>query len=330
MEAVPALNLAADESRSEMRSRVPMLLLCLLAAGGRTSVAPPDARPLDSRASLVDGGSSTDLVMRACALAASCGAPGSNLSPSWCVAEFGRAAWRDATVLDHLLSCAGATSCEEFRSCWGGDLVTLSATVEDAECIGNVISIELIKGVSPARLDCGAIGGQCVDLASGLLRVGCNVRPCDGPEPIRDCNGTTASGCGGWGEYSSVDCARTGRVCRIDGNHAVCAGSGAPCDESLRITCAGSVATYCSNGAKATIDCATTRFATGCAAGASSSEPCTAAGKDCDPESFVGRCDGSAFQLCVDGSIATFDCHSIGFPLCDFPSVGSARCREGI
>jgi hypothetical protein len=277
-----------------------------------------------------DGGASGDLVMRACVLAASCGAPGSNLSPSRCVAEFGRtASRRDDTILSHLLACANAASCSEFRSCWGGGLMFLGV-VDGAECVGNAISVELIKGVSPAQFDCGIVGGQCVFLATGSIIVGCNVRPCCGPDSVAACDGATASGCGGNCEYASVDCARSGRVCRLDGDHAVCAGTGAACDDAERVTCAGSVATYCAGGARATIDCATTRFATRCAAGAPSYEPCTVAGKDCDPASFVGQCEGSTLRLCGDGSITAFDCPSVGLPLCDLPSAGFARCRERI
>jgi hypothetical protein len=276
------------------------------------------------------GGANGDRVMRACALAASCGAPGSNLSPSNCVAHFGRTASRGNDImLNHLLDCAGASSCTEFRSCWGGDLMFLGV-VPDAECVGNTISVELIKGVSPAQFDCGIVGGQCAYWATGAIIVGCSIRPCCSPEPFRACDGATATGCSDSCEYSSIDCVRSGRVCRIDGAHAVCVGSGAACDDSERVTCAGSVATYCAGGARATIDCATTMFATRCAAGERSYEPCAAAGKDCDPASFVGRCDGSTLRLCVDGSIAAIDCSSIGLPLCDLPSAGFARCREGI
>jgi len=299
------------------------------AGASDTSISPPDGRTLDSGTSLSDGGVPSNSVVRACILAASCGAPGPNISVSQCLAEFGRtASRRDDTMLNHLLACAGANSCAEFHSCWGGDLVMLSAYMVDAECVGNTISAELVEGVTPAHFDCGAIGGQCVGLSSGALRVGCNVGACGGPDPVASCDGVTASGCGGWGEYTRVDCARSGRICTSDGRYAMCAGSGAACDESERVACAGSVATYCANGARATIDCATTMFATGCAAGAISSEPCTAAGRGCDAYSFVGRCDGSVFELCVDGSIVSFDCRNIGFPRCDLPSVGAARCRD--
>jgi len=118
-----------------------------------------------------DAGPSQDPVLQACLLAASCGAPGTSLSPSACIAEFGKTASRwDDTMLNHLLSCAGATSCSELRSCWGGDLMTLSTVVYNGECIGNVISVELIAGVTPAQFDCGAIGGECAPMASGSIQ----------------------------------------------------------------------------------------------------------------------------------------------------------------
>ena len=276
-----------------------------------------------------DAGPSQDPVLQACLLAASCGAPGTSLSPSACIAEFGKTASRwDDTMLNHLLSCAGATSCSELRSCWGGDLMTLSTVVYNGECIGNVISVELIAGVTPAQFDCGAIGGECAPMASGSIQAGCNLERCCNADPITTCNGAVASGCGGWCEYASIDCGRTGRQCEVQDGRAICVGTGPACDESTRVTCWSSVATYCAGGSLATIDCATTKYATACAEGATSLEPCTIRGKDCDPTSFVGQCDGSMVQLCVDGSIASFDCQSIGFPRCDLPSVGAAHCIE--
>jgi hypothetical protein len=292
----------------------------------------PDGHASDASSRLPDGGPSDEEIIRACALAASCAGGGTgSWTASQCVNGFGWTINRHNDVLfGHLLDCAGARTCAEFRTCWGGDWFLLDPMFFDSTCQGNVLTLPArTPGSPPLALDCGAIGGVCEMLATGSTSYGCNVRSCRGaPEPA--CTGTTATGCGGWSEYKSVDCARIGLDCRIQGYYAVCAGSGAACEVgNVRSTCSGTVATYCAGGALATLDCSRNRFRTACSAGALS-EPCAPAGTECVPDSFRGQCDGSKLKLCVDGKLVAVDCRDLGFPSCaDSSSTDYARCREG-
>ncbi len=293
----------------------------------------------DGRASDVavwdpDGGTRKDEIIRACAKAASCASQSNTYSASRCIQELGKTASRqDDIKIDRLLDCAGAlpkaSFCDGFTGCWGGDLFTLDPFVQGGQCDGN--NLELRGASTYQYLDCSAVGGVCEEQATGVLSVACNARSCSGAEPVAPaCAGTTASGCGGWAQYTSLDCAWSGRKCQIEGNYAVCVGTGASCSDSDKVTCAGSVATYCSGGARATVDCAKTGTATRCAAGAPSYEPCAAAGPECDPSSFAEYCDGNRLMVCADGSIVSVSCNDIGLVLCFKSSVGPAKCMPGV
>jgi hypothetical protein len=291
----------------------------------------PDGRPLDTGA--LDGGAGNDEILRLCARAASCDSYGTVTSPSKCVAELAKTASRpNDIVLDHLLGCASAKDCSEFVACWGGELFSLDPVVFYAECDGNAVTLTPRGTSRPLQLDCSKLGGTCAVMATSANSAGCNVFPCTGTDMVASsCNGTVVRGCGGWAEYISLDCARTGQVCRMDGSHAICAGSGAACGDSDKVTCSGSVATYCSGGARATIDCAKNRFASRCAAGAAPTEPCAVAGAECDPASYVGACDGSAMSMCVNGYVVSVDCHDLGLVSCAVPATGGyASCRQGV
>ena len=290
-----------------------------------------DSRVTDLGALIPDGGTSKDEIIHACALAASCAASSNAYSASRCIQEFGKTGSRqDDIKLNHLLTCAQAATCTDFDSCWGGDLFTLDPFVAGGECHGNSIDVTPAGASGPQFLNCSAMGGVCEGLTTDVISVACNARPCSGAERVAPaCDGTTASGCGGWAGYTSLDCAWSGRKCQVQGSYAVCAGTGTSCSDSDKVTCAGSVATYCSRGARATVDCAKTGVATRCAGGALSTEPCTAAGTECDPASFVDQCDNNTLKLCADGSIVSVACNDIGLVLCWARPGGFGQCRPG-
>jgi hypothetical protein len=288
----------------------------------------------------VDAPTTTSEIARACALAASCSGYGSPTSASRCIAEFGATvSRRDDTNLDRLLSCARKTlggdsrGCGTFVSCWGGDLFTLDSIVQGGRCSGTKVAYTPADATSPLQLDCAVLGQECSDPMTGLQRAGCAAKSClVSPVAAPSCEGTVASACAGYGPRSTVDCGRSGRTCQVSGQNAVCVGTGAACDTSEKVTCAGSEATYCAGGARATVDCATNSMATRCAAGASSREPCTIAGTACSPATFVDVCgSGGAMQVCVDGSIATIPCADIGLVLCQMLNGNSyAQCFPGV
>jgi hypothetical protein len=301
-----------------------------------TGGEPADSRVADVAVWDPDGGTRRDEIIRACALATSCGSYAKAYSASRCISEFGKTASRpDDIKLDHLLTCAKAVprfgACSDFPGCWGGTLFTLEPFVAGGQCDKDSIKVTPAGESNPVFLSCGAMNGVCERLATDEISVACNARSCgEADRPTPACDGTTASGCGEWGEYTRLDCAWSGRQCQVQGGRAICAGTEGACSDSDRVTCAGSVATYCSRGALAKVDCAKTGTATRCAAGAPSTEPCTAAGTECDPNRFAASCDGNRLQVCVDGSIVSVACSDIGLVICWQPTVGVAQCKPGV
>ncbi len=160
--------------------------------------------------------------------------------------------------------------------------------------------------------------------ACASINAGCNVRSCGGTT-VSTCEGTVASGCNAEAEYVNLDCAPSGRICRA-GGRAECIGNGAVCSMSERPRCTGSVANYCAGGRYATVDCARNRFASRCPE-LGASNPCVAAGTECDGNRFAGECDGTKLRLCADGAIVSVDCSALGLVSCDASASGYARCR---
>ena len=283
----------------------------------------------DAGTTAPDGGTLANEIVRACAFAASCAGSGSTYSATRCISEFARTASRqDESRLKHLLACASRTDCVGFQSCWGGGLFTLEPFVTGGICSGKILKISQAGTSTSPQWDCTAMGGVCIDPMTDVQRAGCFASSCNSTG-AGSCDGTTANGCDNGGIYTSVDCAPSGRACQVVGKGAVCAGTGAACDTSEKVSCAGSIATYCSRGARATVDCANTELATRCAAGADPAEPCAAAGTECNPSSFVDQCDNNTLKLCANGFITPVECSRLGLVLCDVPSTGYARCRQG-
>lgn len=287
----------------------------------------------------VDAPTTTNEIARACAMAASCSGYGSPTSTSRCIQAFGATASRlDDTSFDRLLKCwrlslsTGSWGCLAFRQCWGGDLFTLDSMVQGAGCSGRKVVLTPSGATSSLSLDCGSLGQECVDPMTAISRAGCTAKGClESPIAPSSCDGSVANACISHGLRSKVDCARSGRTCQMSGQSALCVGSGATCDADEKVTCAGSEATYCAGGTRATVDCATNTVATRCAEDASSTEPCTIAGSACNPSIFVDVCSGNGLQVCVDGSIATIPCAAIGLVSCATPNGASyARCQEGV
>ncbi len=286
--------------------------------------------PADGR--VLDGGTGDDEIVRLCALAASCGYYAPVTSPSQCVQEFAKTASRGSDLLiSHLRGCANARGCSEFGACWGGELFSLDRIVWNGGCEGD--SVRLSASGRPVYFDCSKVGASCVQPATSAISATCNARPCYGEDrAVPSCADTVLTTCGGWAEFITIDCARIGLTCSVDDRQAECVGSGAVCDPSSdKVTCSGSVATYCAGGALATIDCAKNAFATRCASGAPSTEPCAAAGPECDPSTYVGGCDNVGMQMCVNGYVVSVDCHALGLVSCTVPATRSyASCRQGV
>ena len=284
------------------------------------------------------GASLEDEIVRACVVASSCAAlegsgPWPAFSASTCVEAFGRLHWHytalnalpDPSIAARLLLCAstaGAGDCAAFRSCFGGGWVSFSRCREGGVCQGNTM---LAGGPDGPGYDCEAIGATCMDLWSGAQRACCNAEVCTQSSDIV-CNGTQLQYCGGWGERVEFDCGASGRLCQSDPWYP-CVGTGAACAYDDPVSCAGSVASYCSGGALATYDCSQVLGRSACAAGAPSHHvPCRPSGDACDPASYLGACKGDELVLCVDGALRVESCTALGFGACEPPDVAHARC----
>lgn len=270
-------------------------------------------------------------IVEACAVAATCAAQSDFplFTASACVDGFALLGWAyappsalpDPLLAVRILDCAAkaAGDCDAFRSCYGGDWVSLSRCREGGACTGSVM-----QGYpGGAAFDCSAIGATCQDLWSGAIRACCNAVPCEQSTSVV-CDGTVATYCGGWGEHVAFDCAPTGQSCVPTSEPwlGVCKGA-EPCDSSAPTTCAGAVATFCSNGGLATYDCAKTSFRTRCAEG-DPYERCVPKGDACLPMQG-DLCEGDALAVCVDGVRVPVDCGALGFGGCGITQNGG-RC----
>lgn len=280
------------------------------------------------------GGSEAQSILEACVIADACAGAPTGWPPfnaSTCVDRFAKLGWwfdspawlPDPVATSLLRKCAASakSDCDSFRACFGGDWIDLSRCREGAGCQGN----SLFSAPDGPSLDCGALGGTCMELWSNGLRACCNAKPCAGTGDFT-CEMGVASYCGGWGERVDFDCGVNGQTCNFDGQ-APCKGVSScdPVDSSA--TCQGPVAIYCVGGGLTTHDCGATGFRTACNSGAPPYEnPCRPAHDDCHPDSYVQTCSGASLLACVDGAIVGVDCQGLGFSGCQ-QTMNSARCQ---
>ena len=304
------------------------------ACGSRSTAgsAADSGSPRDPEAGRRDGARSDtepaelalrDRVIRACVMAASCGpgaAQGDGLEANRCVDWFGRRAFPSGGLkmgpggeLERLLGCAAAKGCSEFERCYGGNWVGAGPCREPAHCDGDVIVAFEAKG---RRLDCAAIGANCVDLATGAPRACCATRSCPGAQETT-CNGRQGVLCL-LGIGMAFQCP-PGMTCNPGFDVAPCRGEGQSCQPDEDATCEGTVSVSCVGGHRARIDCSTNELLSGYSL-APGSVPCGPAGSACKP-SDPPHCEGSSVVVCVDGQTATVDCRALGFELC-FPGTG--------
>jgi hypothetical protein len=114
-----------------------------------------------------------------------------------------------------------------------------------------------------------------------------------------------------------------GEHCLAVGASAMCAGTGAPCPPEQAPRCANDTTLVtCVGGHEATVDCAAGGFHRKCDAPAPMM-PVTCIGDDseCDPATFVDRCNGSRLEYCQDGFVHGLDCRELGFDGCAPPAM---------
>ena len=265
-------------------------------------------------------------VARACVLAASCqpwrDQQWQAFRPSACVDWFARADWPQGgyafgpsrALLQRLLDCARAHTpqldCGRFVACYGGNWFSPNMCREYATCEGTRL-VNFDEG--SAYFECSTVGAACMDLPTGAPRACCaGAGSCGGDEVT--CRGAAGTGCV-LGIPFDFDCGPTGRLCSTDGDE-FCQGTGAACEHDDPVQCAGSVASYCSSGQLAMVDCAKNPLRSAC--GGTTWMPCGPAGGACNEE-FVGACRGPDARnavVCVDGREVAINCRSLGFDAC--------------
>ena len=223
-----------------------------------------------------------------------------------------------------------ATYCLKLRTCFGDPRPISACILVEASGTTNVSPF-----LRPPRVENGN-AQELVQETSWweqflVSRHGCIERAatCDDAHLCGNGDGTTCtteprcrsgdnlSGCFGEGtdEYtyevhctqSTLDClpnAETGAACGLEDCIV------GPPDP----VCDGDRASYCDNGGITTLDCGASAMMRGCGDGTPGG--CKPRGEDCDPRTFVGACQGSAAEYCVDGQVKTIDCTTAGFTSC--------------
>ena len=295
--------------------------------GGGVAGASPDGGLAGSAGGPQDGGPMpAGSRLEACVFMASCGGSsdfGFPLSVGACLDRFSPT--RNAfghmgspLLEDRFLRCAKSRSCSEFIKCYGGDLITLSGCGEGAACKDNRMTT-----ATGASFDCSVIGATCGELPTGAIRSCCHTTMCQNPGKV-SCAGTQGTGCDWAGRQIEVDCTQLGTAtCTED--QPFCRGTGAKCPPDRKVQCDGSTAVFCLDGQLSRFDCSQVATRSACQPGRF--EPCVPAGTECSQDGFRGTCDGTRLTYCLDGSIKSFDCRSLGFSRCEQVPNEGAKCR---
>lgn len=282
------------------------------------------------------GGNPLERALKACTITASCAMGKSTVGIAWplfspgaCLDALGRQGWykdglgntTDPALVKRLFDCATSADCNKVISCFGGNWISLSRCREGGTCSGNKL---VTSATSVPYFDCSSIGSTCMDLYSGAQRACCNEKPCKGTNKVT-CQGKKGSYCHPWGAYIAFDCGLTNRICSTDAA-AFCQGTGATCSRSKTPTsCKGAMASFCSGGRLASVNCGQNPYRSKCAAG-SLYQACIPSGTECDPTQYIGACSGDGLKVCLDGRLEMVDCKKLGFDACDLPAGATARC----
>ncbi len=244
-----------------------------------------------------------------------------------------------------------STTCDDARLCGNSDVDGDGAPDScDLETLAPICRTDRLQGcygesfsASWFEIDCTLPGLGClpnVEAGAACGIEGCIVGP---PDPV--CDGEALVACQD-GIIQRTECGQMGRTCGegLEGELG-CRGHGEACtDEPVAsddwvypmapATCDGNVASFCDNGALTTIDCAATSMMRSCTEGAPGGCTPPGGGGDgdtdtdadsdadgdadtgCNPRSFVGECDGTRVQYCVNGTVATIECAENGWTSC--------------
>jgi hypothetical protein len=197
-----------------------------------------------------------------------------------------------------LLKCVNqSTSCEDTRACFEN---------RPFGCLQNG------KGEAECALASGTACFVGID-----DRPYCGTGLCDTDvDTFEGCQGDNAELCY-HGVGLSIDCKALGLVCSTAG----CVADGPSCEVGEE-RCAGDSLIVCDRNLERTIDCAQTPIPGTCAEG----DCVPARGLECDPLTFVDRCDGNSLAFC-DGKRRSFDCVGAGFSACSTVDLAATCVR---
>ncbi len=190
-------------------------------------------------------------------------------------------------------------------------------------CVGNV---GIVCGDVSSRWDCGKYGGTCN--AGRCIPAGGQVcdevsfrDSCDHEGRPLHCDDALQVG---------PSCASYGLACQQEQFNAFCVGTGeacAPDDYSyfdvhyVGQSCNGARLKACVRGKLAELDCGL--FGPNFSCQSSGGAFFCGLGAECDPETFVKRCEGTSSVVCNAGKLMRVDCAALGFQGC------SANARVG-
>jgi hypothetical protein len=217
------------------------------------------------------------------------------------------------------LRCANAAGgdCAAIEACFGGATETCVASAcSDASHLTSCFA-----GV-PFVVDCALESALCVEGAGEAAVAACGVEAC-GPEYVGRCEDTRLVTC--------VDGVASARSCPSGASctDGACVGAGAPCPADSPPSCDGDTLVACVGGALAERDCRADAYQATCGPALDGVAACVAALDECEPASFVDRCNGARLEYCQDGRVEGVDCAALGFAACSVgdPAAGiRSRC----
>lgn len=218
---------------------------------------------------------------------------------------------------EKMIACAkGATSCDAYVKCADFDVPCTGSA--QPTCNGNVAVRCSTPGANymPRTFDCSLLGGTCVS--------GDCVYPAAGScadSSTASCNGNTRVWCRpamGGGYTTLEDPCPAGTTCFAQGDTAFCQ-SLKSC-AAIGSSCDGETAVICTNldGElfEARSDCS--RVNRTCAVDSRGVARCVPKATECTPPAggTSGTCNGTSVQVCIEGSLNSIDCTTLGKQSC--------------
>jgi hypothetical protein len=301
-----------------------------------------------SSASSPSGGAISPKV---CALVSACGSPGAPLFTFGVTCEeLDVYATVDASLLGTSgaltradLACADAANdCASLQACFtvpAADAAKCAGSTKEQCVNGYAVLCDQPKlgGLTQGN-DCGRAGLVCAADAEGAS---CGTASCDPTTTMASCDGdnlvtcsepggvllaanckaSAASSCTGSGTSGGTCQTQVAETCAVVNGTAMCVGTGAACDATVKNTCDGTSIVSCTGGKLARFDCTTEAANTTCKVGSDGSAQCVGAGTECTDTTPEACADG-VITYCMWGEKTTVDCKSYGLSGCAIVTTG--------